>query len=175
MDQNVDKNINKYCWQVPHCYPLKEVVVAHLYVLLGSSHSASLASAQAHAGNSEADQRSSRRLPHDRKSVPCPWSSSTLPRTSSRFCRISAPGSWTNPLWPAGAPRSALAYSAIVCLSAWKQSTDAANARLAYMTDASSGSTQSELLFGPAILTGYQTSWHRIHAVLPMIFCALRQ
>ena len=102
--------------QVPHCHPLKEAVVAHLCILLGPLHSASLASAKAHAGSSEADQQSSSHSPHNRKSVPCPWSSSTLPRTSNRFCCISAPATWTNPLWQAGPPRSALAQAAKVCL-----------------------------------------------------------
>ena len=86
-------------------------------------HSASLEHAQAHQGSPERDQRSFRRLLHDWKSVPCPWSSSTLPRTSSRFCCISASFFFnfficfiTCPLWHAGAPRSAVAHSGKVCL-----------------------------------------------------------
>ena len=35
----------------------------------------------------------------------------------NRFCWIIAHGSWTNPFWQAGPPRSALAHPAIVCLS----------------------------------------------------------
>ena len=62
---------------------------------------------QAHVWSAEQDQRSSRHLPHDWKSVPRLWSSSTIPETSNRFCCISTHGSWTDPLWQAGPPRSA--------------------------------------------------------------------
>lgn len=71
--------------QVPHCHLFQEMSVTHLWVLLELLHSARLASVQANAWSTEQNQRSSSHLQQDWKSVPCSWSS-TLHRTSSRFC-----------------------------------------------------------------------------------------
>ena len=89
-----------------------------LHLLLGLLHSTSLATGPRR--KLAARPKSSCHLPHDWKRVPRPWSSSTIPRTSNRFCCISTHGSWTNPLWQAGPPRSARAHPVKMCLSQHK-------------------------------------------------------
>ena len=71
--------------QVPHCHSFKEMFVVHLWIhfLDRSSNSFSNPS---HRLAQKVVSKTDDHMPHDWKIVLRPWSSSTIPRTSSRFC-----------------------------------------------------------------------------------------